>query len=373
MTTSYDKHKSQVEAARKQDGKFGSYEAGESGATLSGTVATSTLSFEEAREKFEDTFSQDGYAEVTRYHAVDSTGEVTRSGKQLKKPRVIKGYHSGAFSGQMSISDETRSGGGVGFALESVRTPLLERDGSVTENEDGSFTIERSRTGEKWDVRPIDWEETDKKVVGNPLEVTPEREQTRKRIFDHHRDDYKKAISGEGAPLSGTGDEAIKTERDLMVRQAMSTATTEGGRKYVEESLDDLDVEGRWQIKEALEKMDDPRYAQRRANVAAAAAEGYGEDSVGVPERAIESKLKPGQSIRYKAVDEGPDAPWREATVDINEHGELGYGSELRAAMLTGAATRGKSFHRDANGHYIQSSNAGWDGAATVFDFGEDD
>lgn len=34
MSTSYDKHKSQVEAARKGDGKFGSYESGESAAAL---------------------------------------------------------------------------------------------------------------------------------------------------------------------------------------------------------------------------------------------------------------------------------------------------------------------------------------------------
>lgn len=34
MSNSYDKHKNQVEQARKRDGKFGSYEAGESGTTL---------------------------------------------------------------------------------------------------------------------------------------------------------------------------------------------------------------------------------------------------------------------------------------------------------------------------------------------------
>lgn len=34
MSTSYDKHKSRVEAAREGDGRFGSYEADESGATL---------------------------------------------------------------------------------------------------------------------------------------------------------------------------------------------------------------------------------------------------------------------------------------------------------------------------------------------------
>lgn len=38
MSSSYEKHKSQVEAARKDDGKFGSYEADESGASLGGIV-----------------------------------------------------------------------------------------------------------------------------------------------------------------------------------------------------------------------------------------------------------------------------------------------------------------------------------------------
>lgn len=153
----------------------------------------------------------------------------------------------------------------------------------------------------------------------------------------------------------------------------MATSVTEGGRAHVEDSLDSLDVEGRWQIKEALRNMDDPRYADRRANLARAAEAGYGRDSVHVPDRVIEQKLTPGQRIRYKAIDEaGPDAPWREAEVTELDGGGLSIESDLRAAVLTTpGGPNGKSFHRDADGHYIQSTNAGWNGTATVYDFGD--
>lgn len=384
---SYDKHRDKVEQSRKANGEFGSYESEESAATLTGSGwIDNDLTFEEAREKFEETFTEEGYAEVKRYHTLDSTGEVTRSGKQLKKPKVIKGFHSGESYGTVHVSDDGNARRDrVLPNLESVRTPLLERDGSVTEKPDGSFTIEHYRTGEKWDVRPIDWEETDKKVVGNPLEITDENESIRKQLYENDAERYKKAVAEDPGSVEMrptehgyeydqdqlTRAEEVKKQRQMLVSQAMRAATTEGGRKYVEDSLDELDVEGRWQVKEALARMDEPRYAKRRENVVAAAEEGYGRESVAVPDRVIENKLQHGQTIHYKAIDEGPDSQWREATVDVSDNGELGYGGELRAAMLTGAATRGKSFYRDADGHYLQATNAGWDGSATVFDFRE--
>lgn len=44
MGSSYDAHKSEVEAARKANGEFGSYESGESRATLTASPSLSEQS-----------------------------------------------------------------------------------------------------------------------------------------------------------------------------------------------------------------------------------------------------------------------------------------------------------------------------------------
>lgn len=380
MSTSYEAHKSQVEGARKANGEFGSYSAGESGATLDGPGGTAhEPSFQETKERFEEAFAETGYAEVRRHHAVDSTGEPRRDGKQLKNPKVIKGWRSKSHSGDIAIADES-SPGAVNY--EMVRTPVVENVGSLTENEDGGFTIEHD-TGEKWDIRTISWEEADKRNIGNPLEVTTEQEQMRQRSYDGDVAQYKNAVANDpgSVELRPTENgyeydqdqlrrsERVGEERKLLVDQAMRTLATPGGREHVENSLGNLDVEGRERVKEALQRIDEPHYATARENTARSAEFGFGRDSVHVPNDVVEDKLTPGQNIYYKNLDQGPEAQWQPATVGANEHGGLEYNSENRSAMLTGSASTGKSFSRDKWGHYIQSSNAGWDGRATAFMF----
>lgn len=375
------------ESARQDDGKFGSYNSGESGASLMGSGApTISMTFEESRDRFEETFSKADYVEIRRHHAVDSQGLVRRDGRKLKHPKVTKGFQAGDPRSTLTVIDSSETNS---RDTEEVCLPPMEAVGSITENDDGSFTITSRLSGseQQWDVRPIDWEDTHHPTVDNPLEVTERREKLSKSLYDSDVRRYQDAVkddpgSVEMRPTENGYEydqdqlkraERLTEERRFLVQRAMSTASTPGGRKHVEDSLDNLDVEGRWQIKEALERIDEPRYAQRRANIARAAQAGYGRDAIEVPDRVIEQKLSAGQTIRYKAIDaDGPDAQWQEATVSEMDFGGIGYDSGTRSAVLTlGNGPSGKSFHRDADGHYIQTHNSRWSGAATVFDFGE--
>lgn len=75
--SSYDKHKSQVEAARQSDGKFGSYESGESAATLPPEGSGQPVNAENAIDALSNRF-QDDEIPVRRGFASDA--EVTYIG-----------------------------------------------------------------------------------------------------------------------------------------------------------------------------------------------------------------------------------------------------------------------------------------------------
>lgn len=342
------------------------------------------LSFREAEKKYHDTFAEPGYVAVRRHHALEPSGLPRKDRARLKTPKVIRGFHTGG--GRTGMFNVTDSRPGVSiYDIETVTAPVSEDEGSITENADGSWSLEDTVTGERWDVRAIDWEDTHHEKVGNPLEVTPHREHIRSTIYDKDVEHYKKALADDPGSVelrpTMTGyeydqdqlerAERVSAERAALIQQAMTTSVTPDGRAHVEDSLDDLDVEGRWQIKDSLEKMDEPRYAEARANVAACVEAGYGRDSVEVPDRAMAAKLEDGQQINYKDLDQGPGAPWRTATVRIDDSGNIGYESEVRSGTLIADYSSGKSFHRDKWGQYIQSDNAGWNGQATAFELDE--
>lgn len=141
MSTSYDKHKSQVENARRANGEFGTYESGESGATLGSAPASRPTDdiTDDIRERLEDSgtpvrhdnvFSGDGvdYIGIGEYDGhYPITVDVTDDEAQVWKHSGAAGstkVHTQALNGPEDAEEVAQ------IAEHAYRTRKVARDGS---------------------------------------------------------------------------------------------------------------------------------------------------------------------------------------------------------------------------------------------------